>query len=171
MGMNIAGFAIDKNYQDNLDELAEILDMELYEDEAQESIFERASDSFACDNNQCYVYFCPTGTLVMTNTDYASLTYEVKNQKCVSFIVLDSSNAFSLKVTDDRQVIRQHVNLGFAGDGKDISSEGNKLELDNDSEIFGAIKSVLGKSFFDIDAGEPVLYFENAGCSSHWDDE
>ena len=171
MGMNIAGFAIDRNYQDNLDELAEILDLELDEEEVQESIFERASDSFACDNNQCYVYFCPTGTLVMTNTDYASIAYEVKNQKCVSFIVLDSSNAFSLKVTDDRQMIRNHVNLGLGGDGKDVKNEGEKFQMDNDSEIFGAIKYVLGKSFFDIDADEPVLYFENAGYSSHWDDE
>lgn len=173
MGLNISGVAFDKNFQENseyfnLERLGRILRMDLSLENAEQKTFESAT--FRINGNECYVYCCPTGTLVITNTDYALETYDVEDCQTVSFVLLESSNASSLIYTDgiEFEAVRKCTKTGNPAVDEDF---GEKLPLDEGSELFGAIKLVLGKSFFDIGMDEPVLYFSDIGVFSNgWDD-
>lgn len=159
MGFKVSGIAIDKNYQDNLQELADILEVNLDRESAEEVIFERAFQSYAdgvLTDYELYIYFCPTGTLVFGSENFTIKSYSIENQKCASFILLESQGMISLQVTKDEEPIRTIIETGGMLDDEDT---GEPLEEDNGSEVFGAIKYVLGKSYFDIDLEEPVLHF------------
>lgn len=161
MGFNISGLVVNKNYQDNINELFDKLGWSLTKGE--EIDFETASSNWQ-EEEYCDVYFSERGTLVFLNIDYCTDGYPIENLNTLTFGYSETSMAFLLNYCENGIETRSIMET----EGEIFFNEGEKLEIENNCDnisdvIWKQIEIVLGKSFHEIENSETAtrFYFSN----------
>lgn len=149
MGFNIAGLVIDRNYQNDLASLEQILDQKLVFEE--EVNFTQASENWK-ESVYCDVYFTSRGTLVFLGMEAAAFEFPVAKQKTLSFVLSEMTMTFSVNYTRNKFVLRTMVET----EGELVEDKGEPLdfedtESDKSELIYHLMEEVLGESFWDVD--------------------
>lgn len=157
MGFNISGLAINKNYENNFDQLQEELGWNL--EKQSEIDFETASSNWTNDGI-CDVYFSKKGTLLFINMDLCTESYRLKNDNTLTFALSESSMAFNVNYCENGVEKRAIMEVN----DERIQDEGNKLEIEEQSEdtseiIWNQIEVVIGKRFWDIEPNEKAIRY------------
>ncbi len=161
MGYNIAGIVIDKNYQNHLSKLEDIIGEKLVFEK--EVSFEEACESFK-DSDYCDIYFTPQGTFILMSFEKAGFDFYDDNQKVFSFVLSEMTMCFSINYSENGTLLRciltdENGILEDDGEPFDFEKEEDTndeyFNLNDKSElIYHLIEKTLGKSFWDIDIAE-----------------
>ena len=153
MGYNISGLVIDKNYENDIEQIEGILGEKLIFDKKVD--FESGSENWK-DDNYCDIYFSEKGTLIFISMERAAFEFNIKNQKAFSFALSEMTMTFAVNYTDNCKIIRS-----FAETEDEVRHEeiGEKLDFEkteNDASelIHHLIEKTLDKKFWDIDLEE-----------------
>ena len=152
MGFNISGLVIDKNYENKILELQQILDCELTFDK--EVNFEEASENWKSDK-YCDIYFSEKGTLIFLSFEKSGFEFPVLNQTTLTFVLSEMSMTFSINYTENQKLLRTIVETEdsiYIDEGNPFPFEEN--ESDKSELIYHLFEKTLGKSFWDIDLDE-----------------
>lgn len=152
MGFNISGLVIDKNYENKILELQQILDYELTFDK--EVNFEEASENWKSDK-YCDIYFSEKGTLIFLSFEKSGFEFPVLNQTTLAFVLSEMSMTFSINYTENQKLLRTIVETEesiHVDEGNPFPFEEN--ESDKSELIYHLFEKTLGKSFWDIDLDE-----------------
>ncbi|HEY1045765.1 MAG TPA: hypothetical protein VGF79_04955 [Bacteroidia bacterium] len=151
MGFNIAGAVFNKNFENHVEELSNILKIELEFVEIVD--FESASENWK-DENIFDVYFCETGTIVFGESNRFVDEIFVPDCKVLSFEMSEVTMAFWFNYTENGKLIRSFMEV----EGNRLTDEGEPLPSedpeDGSESIWNQIGVVLGKSFHEIDLEE-----------------
>lgn len=164
MGFNIAGLVINKNYQDDLASLENILNKKLvFEKEVD---FEQGSENWK-EGDYCDIYFTTDGTLVFLSMEQSAFEFLVPKQKTLSFVLSEMSMTFSINYTRNQYLIRSVVET----EGEVVESKGDSLEFeDTESDkselIYHLMEEVLGIRFWDIDYDEKCYRYNLESLSA-----
>jgi len=138
MGYNISGLVIDKNYENDIEQIENILGEKLTFDKKVD--FESGSENWK-DDNYCDIYFSEKGTLIFISMERAAS---------------EMTMTFAVNYTDNCKIIRS-----FAETEDEVRHEeiGEKLDFEkteNDASelIHHLIEKTLDKKFWDIDLEE-----------------
>ncbi|PCI94685.1 MAG: hypothetical protein COB15_13595 [Flavobacteriales bacterium] len=157
MGFNISGLAINKNYENNFEDLQKELGWNL---ERQSEInFETASSNWK-DEGICDVYFSDQGTLIFINMDMCTDTYGVKSDNILTFTLSETSTAYIIVYTENNIEKRSIMEVN----GDRMTNKGERLEVEDKSEdapdiIWNQVEFLLGKPFLDIDPNEKAVRY------------
>lgn len=152
MGLNISGLVIDKNYQDNITQLEEILGEKLNFEK--EVLFEEAIENWK-EEHYCDIYFSDKGTLIFISMAHAAFEFQVQQQKAFSFVLSEMTMTFAVNYTDNAKMIRSFAET----DDEERHNEfGEKLPFEENEEdaselIHHLIEKTLGESLWNIDLG------------------
>lgn len=152
MGFNISGLVINKNYEDSIVNLQEILDYELIFEK--EIDFEEASENWKSDEF-CDIYFTEKGTLIFLSFEKAGFDFPINNQNALSFVLSEMSMTFAINYTENKKLIRSIVET----EDQIVENTGDPFpfedqETDKSELIYHLIQKTLGKSFWDIELNE-----------------
>jgi hypothetical protein len=157
MGFNISGLVINKNYQENFEELQIKLGWNLKK--VEEIDFETASSNWK-DEEFCDVYFSENGTLLFLNIDYCTSSYEFIDLNTLTFAISEVSMAFNLNYCEN--AVEKRAIMEVNGDM--ICDEGEMLKVEEISKetseiIWNQMEVVLGKKFWDIQPDEKAIRY------------
>ena len=157
MGFNISGLVINKNYQENFEELQNKLGWSLKQ--VEEIDFETASSNWK-EEEFCDIYFSENGTVLFLNVDFCTQSYELKELNTLTFAISETSMAFNLNYCENGEEKRAIMEVN----GELICDEGEKLEVEEKSTeiseiIWNQIEIVLGKKFWDIQPNEKAFRY------------
>ena len=158
MGHNISGIAINKNFENNVEELSKLLGVELQIEN--EIIFEDASENWK-EEGYFDVYFSKNGTLVFANIDYCLEPYSHKETNILTFALSETSMTFNIGYTEKDVLVRRIMKVN----DEIIDEEGELLqcEIDNEDDmteaIFDQIGEVIGTHFYEIELDEKAYRF------------
>jgi hypothetical protein len=149
MGFNISGIAINKNYENEFNNLQNELGWNLKKET--EIDFETASSNWK-EEGICDVYFTENGTLIFINMDMCTESWPLKNNNTLTFALSETSMAFNINYCENGIEKRSIMEV----EDKRMQDEGEKLEVENSSEdtseiIWNQIEVVIGKRFWDIE--------------------
>jgi len=164
MGHNISGIAINKNFENNTDELSRLLGVELKLDK--EIDFEDASENWK-EEGYFDVYFSKKGTLVFANIDYCLEPYSHKENNILTFALSETSMTFNIGYTENGQVVRSIMKVN--DEVLDEEGEPLKSEIDNEDmteAIFDQIGEVIGIHFYEIELEEKAYRFNLKNTTS-----
>jgi hypothetical protein len=152
--MFISGLVLNKNLQNNIDDLYNILKMNVVKTE--ELTFEEAIQStelFYFD-----VYFSKNGTLVFLNYDLCLEPYTIIDLNILTFIISENSDSYALGYSENESNILNLKSLEgkISGKGKKNIQEKN---ISIEELIYQYIAKLLGKSFFDIQNDERIVRY------------
>ncbi len=155
MTFNIAGIAISQNYEDNIQELGELIDLELAEEG--EITFGMAVADWKKDGI-CDVYFTENGTLVFLPIKHCMEPNPIADARVLTFIISEKSQAFSLFYSVGLFEERSIVEVNH----ERLTEEGNRLRAEDkfskiSEMILAQASSVIGKNFWKIGAEEKAL--------------
>lgn len=123
MGLNISGLVIDKNYQNDLGTLEQLLGRSfLLEGEVP---FEEATSIYR-DDAYCDAYFSDRGTLLFLASEYGSDMYLVSGQRTLAFVLHEVSESYSLQYSEDGAPRRAILSV----EDKLLLSEGEPLRYE-----------------------------------------
>jgi hypothetical protein len=157
MGFNFTGIAINKNYQDKIEEIEGILEMKLTFKE--EIYFENAMSNHKPDN-ACDIYFSENGTIAFLGEpiqpDLNSLSID---RQIASFMASETAMVFGLEVSQNGALIRSMTE--FNGDRMDDEGEPFKEENEGDGMevVFQGIANTINKSFWGIEPDEKAYRY------------
>lgn len=168
MGWNIAGFAINKNYETNIDDFSKALfksGRNHLEKGRNKYNFEKSS-TFGSTKGRMDFMFTEKGSFAFCNvmeTEYllGSRNPELlKGTEMILFAISETSMAFMMKYYVDGIKVREITNI----EGTTTYSYGNPLALEakeeDMSELFFAITSeLIGKPFYSIEPDEPFTRY------------
>ena len=158
MGHNISGIAINKNFENNTEELSKLLGVELQIEN--EIIFEEASENWK-EEGYFDVYFSKNGTLVFANIDYCLEPYSHKETNILTFALSETSMTFNIGYTENDVLVRSIMKVN----DEIVDEEGAPLqcEIDNEDDmteaIFDQIGEVIGMHFYEIELDEKAFRF------------
>jgi hypothetical protein len=157
MGFNVSGLVINKNYENNFDELQNELGWTLKKEG--EISFETASSNWK-DDGICDVYFTETGTLMFISMDMCVESWGLKNANTLTFALSETSMAFNLNYCENGVLKRSIMEV----EDNRMAEEGERLEVEDKSEdtsevIWNQIEVVLGKSFWSIEPNENAVRY------------
>ncbi|MBO9199398.1 MULTISPECIES: hypothetical protein [Niastella] len=158
MGFNVSGIVINKNFENNFEELQEQLGLELnYE---KDIIFEEASSNFK-DETICDIYYSEKGTLLFIGAEQCLERVGIDEGNTLIFVLHEISMAFSLHYYENGDCKRAFFD--FNGERK--LEEGEKLpaeenQTDGSAVIWNQLGVVLGKSFWSIEPGEKAMRYK-----------
>ena len=158
MGHNISGIAINKNFENNTEELSKLLGVELQIEN--EIIFEEASENWK-EEGYFDVYFSKNGTLVFANIDYCLEPYSHKETNILTFALSETSMTFNIGYTENDVLVRSIMKVN----DEIVDEEGEPLqcEIDNEDDmteaIFDQIGEVIGTHFYEIELDEKAYRF------------
>ena len=152
MGFNISGLAINKNYENDFEQLQKELGWNLQKDS--DIDFQTASENWT-EEDTCLVYFSENGTLLFLNMEMCSEPYKIKDAKTLTFAVSETVMAFNLNYCENGIAKRSIMEV----DGERLEDEGEKLSVEDKSAdtseiIWNQLEIILGKSFWAIQAEE-----------------
>ena len=153
MGFNISGLVIDKNYQNDLKQLEEILEENLiFEKEVD---YEEGSENWKYDD-YCDIYFSEKGTLIFLSMERGAFEFKIKNQKAFSFVLSEMSMTFAVNYTDNEKIIRSFVETEDGERPQDIGDKltFEKTEKDVSELILHLVEATLGEHLWKIDLEE-----------------
>lgn len=170
MGFNISGLAINKNYEDNFDELQKELGWNLKR--KSEIDFETASSNWK-EVGICDVYFTEKGTLLFLNMELCTQAWRLSKANTFTFALSEISMTFNIIYCENgvekRSVVEFENNI--------MDAKGEKLEVEHKAEgLFDAtwnqIEVMIGKRFWDIEPNEKaVRYIFSKVKSPEFEDE
>ncbi len=158
MGFNISGLVLNKNFEENFEDLQIVLGWNL---EKQSIIdFETASSNWK-ESGICDVLFSSKGTLIFLNMDLCTDPFPVRNANTFTFALSETSMAFNLNFCEDglekRSIMEVH--------GKRIRNSGKPLSVEAKSDdtpdiVWNQIEMMLGKSYWSIPPDEKVVRYK-----------
>lgn len=158
MGHNISGIAINKNFENNTEELSKLLGVVLQIEN--EIIFEEASENWK-EEGYFDVYFSKNGTLVFANIDYCLEPYSHKETNILTFALSETSMTFNIGYTENDVLVRSIMKVN--DDIIDEEGEPLQCEIDNEDDmteaIFDQIGEVIGTHFYEIELDEKAYRF------------
>lgn len=151
MGFNISGLVINKNYENNLDDLQQKLGWSLQK--VEDINFETASENWK-EPNICDVYFTETGTILFLGMDKCMESYPIEDVNTLSFILSEVSMSFNLNYCENGINKRSFM----ATEGMKVMEEGEELDAEHKNDdlsevIWEQIGIVLGIPYMEIDLG------------------
>jgi hypothetical protein len=157
VGYNVSGLVVNKNYQDNFDELQKELGWTLKKEE--DINFETASSNWK-DDGICDVYFAESGTLMFISMDMCVESWGIKNANTLTFALSETSMAFNFNYSENKVLKRSIMEVG---DNR-MTEKGEKLEMEDNSEdtselIWNQMEVVLGISFWSIKPEERAVRY------------
>jgi hypothetical protein len=157
MGFNISGLAINKNYENDFEELQKELGFTLERDS--EIDFETASSNWK-EDGICDVYFSEKGTLMFISMDKCAESWPLQNDNSLTFALSETSMAFNINYCENGVEKRSIIEFN----GERMNEEGEKLEVEDKSEdaseiIWNQIEVVIGKSFWNIEPDEKAVRY------------
>jgi len=157
MGFNISGLAINKNYENDFDQLQKELGWNL--EKQSEIDFEKASSNWM-EDGICNVYFTENGTLMFIGMDMCRDSFPLKNDNSLSFALSETSMVFNINYCEKGIEKRSIMEVN----DERIIDEGEKLEVEIKSEdtseiIWNQIEKVIGKRFWDIEPEEKAVMY------------
>jgi len=155
MGFNLSGLAINKNYENEFDNLQKELGWNLQKQS--EIDFETASSNWK-DDRICDAYFSEKGTLLFISMDMCAESWPLKKDNTLTFALSETSMTFNINYCENGIEKRSIMEVN----GERMQDEGEKLEIEDKSEdtseiIWNQIEVVIGKSFWDIEPEEKLL--------------
>lgn len=172
MGLNIAGVVIDKNYQNNLSELENIIGEKLFFEK--EITFEEASENWK-EDSYCDIYFTSQGTFALMSFEKAGFDFYGENRKVFSFVLSEMTMYFSVNYSENGDLLRNIL----AKEDEFLENEGEPFDFEKEEEtddedfnpydkselIYHLIEKTLGESFWDIDLGAKCYRYRFAEIS------
>lgn len=157
MGFNISGLAINKNYENDFDNLQKELGWNL--EKQSEIDFEIASSNWT-EEGICDVYFSEKGTLIFINMDMCTEPWISKSDNILTFALSETSMAFNINYCENGIERRSIMEVNY----EKIQDEGEKLSIEDKSEdtseiIWNQIEVVIGKRFWDIEPDEKAIRY------------
>lgn len=157
MGFNISGLIINKNFENDFENLQKELGWKL--EKKSEISFETASSNWK-DEGICDVYFTDKGTLMFISMDMCTESFAVKDANTLTFALSETSMAFNISYCENGIEKRSIMEV----EGERIQDEGEKLIVENSSQdtseiIWNQIEVMLGKSFWKIESDEKAVRF------------
>jgi len=148
MGFNFSGIAINKNFQDNFEELQAELGWTL--EKTEEIDFVTASANWK-EEGICDVSFCENGTILFVNMDLCTRPYGIENANTFTFALSETSMAFYLGYCENGE--EKRVIMEFEDDR--MTDEGEKLDVEDDAGdtsdvIWKQLGVVLGEKFWKL---------------------
>ena len=165
MGHNISGIAINKNFENNVEELSKLLGVELQIEN--EIIFEEASENWK-EEGYFDVYFSKNGTLIFANIDYCLEPYSHKETNILTFALSETSMTFNIGYTENDILVRSIMKVN----DEIVDEEGAPLqcEIENEDDmteaIFDQIGEVIGMHFYEIELDEKAYRFSLKNTAS-----
>lgn len=165
MGHNISGIAINKNFENNVEELSKLLGVELQIEN--EIIFEDACENWK-EEGYFDVYFSKNGTLIFANIDYCLEPYSHKETNILTFALSETSMTFNIGYTENDVLVRSIMKVNE----EIVDEEGEPLqcEIDNEDDmskaIFDQIGEVIGINFYEIELDEKAYRFSLKNSAS-----
>lgn len=149
MGLNIAGLVINKNYKENISELASIIGENLVFDE--EVTLSEACESWKGDD-YCDVYFSENGTLVFSSMELGGFEIIAGKQDTLSFVLSESSMTLCINYVEKGELVRSFMESdGEVSENVGEALDFEKIEDDKSELIYHLIEIILGESFHDLD--------------------
>lgn len=165
MGHNISGIAINKNFENNVEELSKLLGVELQIEN--EIIFEEASENWK-EEGYFDVYFSKNGTLIFANIDYCLEPYSHKETNILTFALSETSMTFNIGYTENDVLVRSIMKVN--DDILDEEGAPLQCEIDNEDDmteaIFDQIGEVIGTHFYEIELDEKAYRFSLKNTAS-----
>lgn len=158
MGHNISGIALNKNFENNIEDLANLLNLQLALEK--EIDFEEACENWK-EESYIDIYFSKNGTLVFANIDFCLEGYYHNEVNILTFALSETSMTFNLVYTENDALVRSIMQVN----DEIVDEEGEKLqsEIDNEGDmtetIFDQIGDVIGVHFSEIDLDEKAFRF------------
>jgi hypothetical protein len=157
MGFNISGLAINKNYENDFNNLINELGWNL--EKTSEIYFEKASSNWK-DDGICDVYFSDKGTLMFISMDMCTQSWPLKNDNTLTFALSETSMAFNINYCENGVEKRSIMEVN----GQRLQDKGEKLEIEGKSGdtseiIWNQIEAVIGKSFWEIEPDEKAMRY------------
>jgi hypothetical protein len=166
MGWKLTGIVIDKNFENDLVELFNLLELEDFDLE-KETTFE-SETSEMLQNDNLAIGFFGNGTYISTGVDLMTNDKLLKsastNLTIIAFYVNDTTSTYCFDFYSKGQYLRKKW-VSYAD--KNIDSSENfgeflsaeKKEEDDLEIIFKLISSLLDKDFYEIEEGEQMFRF------------
>lgn len=148
MGLNISGLVIDKNYEENLTELASIIGQKLVFE--REVLFEEALESWK-EDSYCDVYFSNNGTFVLLSMELGGFDFYAENQTAFSFVFSEMTMMFTVNYTKSNELLRYKMESDEINEDEGEPLDFEKDEKDTEGLIYHLLGKTLGESFDDID--------------------
>ncbi|QNK77741.1 hypothetical protein H7F37_01220 [Winogradskyella sp. PAMC22761] len=157
MGFNISGLAINRNYENEFDQLQKELGWNL--EKQSEIDFETASSNWT-EDEVCNVYFTKNGTLIFIGMDMYTDSFPLKSDNTLTFALSETSMAFNINYCENGVEKRSIMEVN----DERMTDEGEKLEIEEKSEdtseiIWNQIEKVIGKRFWDIEPDEKAVRY------------
>ncbi|MFN8320437.1 MAG: hypothetical protein U0V54_13545 [Saprospiraceae bacterium] len=157
MGMNISGIAINKNYENDFENLAKSLRWKL---KKQAEIDFGTAVSNWKEKGICDVYFSETGTVLFVNMEMCAEGWGLENDNALTFILSETSMAFNLHYCENGI----HKRILIDVEGKRVFSRGDPMSVEANSGdmaniILNQLEVVIGKSFWDIEHTEKAYRY------------
>ena len=157
MGFNLSGLAINKNYENEFDNLQKELGWNL--EKQSEIDFETASSNWK-DDGICDAYFSEKGTLLFISMDMCTESWPLKKDNTLTFALSETSMAFNINYCENGIEKRSIMEVN----DERMQDEGEKLEVEDKSEdtseiIWNQIEAVIGKRFWDIEPDEKAVRY------------
>jgi len=152
MGFNVSGLVINKNYQNDFDDLQKELGWNLKKKE--DIDFETASSNWK-EEGTCDVYFSDQGTLLFISMERCDQSWGIKNANTLTFVLSEISMVFNISYCENGIEKRAIIEV----EDDRMKDEGEKLPVEEVSEdtseiIWNQMEVVLGKSFWNIELDE-----------------
>ncbi len=151
MGLNIAGFVVDINYENKISDLENVLSASLTF--KKEVTFESTLKSWK-KKNECDILFLKKGTLVLFAPEYSSLVFSVENQNTLTFCLSEMAMIYIITYMENGKLKRMLIESeGVITENEGIPFEFEKKEDDKSELIYHLIEKILSQSLLDIDNG------------------
>lgn len=152
MGFYLSGVVLNKNFQNNFEELQTELGWKLKKGE--EIDFETASENDK-EEEFCDVYYTENGTILFVEMDMCTQPYPIVGCNTMAFAMADSSGAYNLDYCENGVVKRSIMEV----DGNRVQDTGNALTVEEKSSdvseiIWNQMETMIGKRFWDIEPEE-----------------
>jgi hypothetical protein len=166
MGWKLSGIVINKNFENDIAELFNLLQLEDFELE-KESSFEEETSHFK-DDNKLSIGFFGSGTYLSTDihlfTNDKILKEASSDLTILAFYIYDTTSTYCFEWFSKGEYLRKKW---ISYSDKNIDSSENfgdllpieKQEEDDVDIIIGLISSLLEKDFYDIDEAEQMFCF------------
>ena len=157
MGFNISGLAINKNFQNDFDQLQNKLGW--YLKKQSEIDFDIASSNWK-EEGICDVFYTEKGTLLFMDIDMCTESIEIEGLDTLTFGISETSMTFILNYCENGIEKRTIME----SDGERFEDDGTKLEVEETSEdtseiIWSQIEQVIGRSFWSIEPEECAVRY------------
>lgn len=156
MGLNLAGIAINNDFNKNIEQLGDAFEWAI--DIIDESEFEKSISIFSSNEKDIfYVYFTDSGTLILNPYEWAIEEYHPTDAKSLCFGISETTMNFFFSYQFEISKIRTF----FEDEGKKKREIGEPLEIEKQFPeasqlIFKLIEDLIGISFHSIEYNEKV---------------